>query len=151
MTIRKASHLETNYILQLTGNILKESSMGHIDNNVHTAYNMFLPFIQNGAYYLIDEESRRLRGWILLGIDGDFMAGNAIGHLLQLYVFPRYRKAGIGMKLMQEAIKQLQAQGMKTIQLNVYAGNPAQNMYQKLGFKKVSTIMELNIDEKDIR
>ncbi|WP_176713744.1 GNAT family N-acetyltransferase [Pseudobacillus wudalianchiensis] len=112
---------------------------------------MFLPYIQNGAYYLIEEENQRLKGWLLLGIDGDFMAGNVIGQLLQIYVFPQYRKMGIGRKLMQEAIRQLQSQGMKKIHLNVFAGNPAKNMYKEFGFKKISTIMELNTEEKDRR
>ncbi|OCA82897.1 hypothetical protein A8F95_14320 [Bacillus wudalianchiensis] len=151
MTIRRANQSETHYILQLTGNVLSESSMGHIKNNVHTAYHMFLPYIQNGAYYLIEEENQRLKGWLLLGIDGDFMAGNVIGQLLQIYVFPQYRKMGIGRKLMQEAIRQLQSQGMKKIHLNVFAGNPAKNMYKEFGFKKISTIMELNTEEKDRR
>ncbi|HZG72574.1 MAG TPA: GNAT family N-acetyltransferase [Chondromyces sp.] len=150
MTIRKASRLEIDYLLQLSGKVLKESSMGHMENDIHTAYNMFLPFIQNGGYYLIDEENRRLKGWVLLGIDRYSMVDNTIGHILQLYVFPRYRKAGVGRKLMKQAMKEFQARGIKTAQLNVFAGNPAHILYKKLGFKEVSTIMELTLDKKDM-
>ncbi|RJS61437.1 hypothetical protein CJ483_16460 [Bacillus sp. PK3_68] len=148
MTIRKANQLETHYILHLTGNVLQESSMGHIANSPHVAYQMFMPYIQNGAYYLIEEDKHRLKGWLLLGVDRNVMTGHDMGHLLQLYVFPRYRKAGIGRELLKEAIKQLQLHGAKTIQLNVYAGNPAKAMYEQFGFTDVSTIMELKVDEK---
>ena len=94
MTIRRATQAETNYILQLSGKVLKESSMGYAENNIQNAFNLFVPIIQNGGYFLIDEKYRKLKGWILLGTDWNYLTNQAIGTLLSIYVFPKYRKTG---------------------------------------------------------
>ena len=149
MTIRKAYQSETQYLLQLSGKVMEESSMGYANNDVQQAFSIFMPHIQNGAYYLLDEEKRKLKGWILLGTDWNLITGQVFGNLLHLYVLPKYRKKGVGKKLMLAAIKELQAMGIRTIQLNVFAGNPAKALYEQLGFKDVKTIMELNVQKKD--
>lgn len=144
MAIRKANEYESDYILKLSGNVIDESSMGYAGNSVQNSYNMFLPVIQNGGYFLVEEENRTLKGWILLNIDWNLMTGKATGYLLHLYVFPDYRGRGIGKNLMQAAINDLWTREIETIQLNVFSGNPAKAIYRKLGFKKISSIMELN-------
>ncbi|WP_210365287.1 GNAT family N-acetyltransferase [Bacillus sp. REN3] len=145
MAIRRAHYAENDYLIKLTGKVLKESSMGYGENSVQNAYQLFMPFIQNGAYFLVDEEYRRLKGWILLGKDWNMLTNQTIGVLLSVYVFPAYRKAGIGEKLTVAAIEELKAQGIKTIQLNIFQGNPSRIMCEKLGFKEVSTTMELYV------
>ncbi|WP_442596134.1 GNAT family N-acetyltransferase [Neobacillus sp. D3-1R] len=147
MTIRKANEIETDYILKFSGNVINESSMGYAANNYQNSYNMFLPIILNGGYYLVEEENRKIKGWILLTKDRNLLTGKEIGHLLHLYVFPRYRDRGIGKQLMEAAIKELWARKIETVQLNVFTGNPAKAMYEKLGFKKISSVMELNINK----
>lgn len=145
MTIRKGNAIETDYILRLSGTVLNESSMGYLPNSIENSYTMFVPVIHNGGYYLIEEENRILKGWILLTIDWNQLTGKAIGHIDQLYVFPFYRKTGIGKNLMKAAIQNFHEQEIQTIQLNVFTGNPAKALYKSLGFKKISTIMELNL------
>ncbi|WP_066048761.1 GNAT family N-acetyltransferase [Robertmurraya korlensis] len=147
MAIRRANAVETDYILKVSGLVINESTMGYATNNIEYSYAMFLPVIQNGGYYLIEEESRMIKGWILLTNDWNPMTGQQIGHLVQLYVFPSFRKFGIGKRLMKAAIQNLQKEGINTIQLNVFSGNPAKNLYQALGFKKISTIMELQLED----
>jgi ribosomal protein S18 acetylase RimI-like enzyme len=147
MAIRRANAVETDYILKVSGLVINESTMGYATNNIEYSYAMFLPVIQNGGYYLIEEESRMIKGWILLTNDWNPMTGQQIGHLVQLYVFPNFRKFGIGKRLMKAAIQNLQKEGINTIQLNVFSGNPAKNLYQALGFKKISTIMELQLED----
>lgn len=145
MTIRKANAIETDYILRLSGTVLNESSMGYLPNSIENSYTMFVPVIHNGGYYLIEEENRFLKGWILLTIDWNQLTGKTIGHIDQLYVFPFFRKTGIGKNLMKAAIQNFYEQEIQTIQLNVFTGNPAKALYKSLGFKKISTIMELNL------
>lgn len=147
MTIRKANATETDYILMLSGSILSESSMGYLPNHIENSYFILSPIIQNGGYFLIDEEKRILKGWILLTKDRNQLTDKTIGHIQQLYVYPSYRKMGIGKSLMKEAIRNLSEQNVDTIQLNVFTGNPAKALYKTLGFKKISTVMELNLFE----
>lgn len=145
MTIRPANPLETNYILGISGHLVQESSAGYMDNHVQRSFQTFLTLIQNGAYYLIDEENRILRGWILLGKNWNSMSGKVTGHIFHLYVFPEFRHAGIGKRLMQAAITECKNQNIETIQLDVFKGNPAKALYEKLGFQDVSTMMELQL------
>lgn len=147
MTIRRADVIETDYILMLSGNVIKESSMGFLPNNIENSNSMFGPVIQNGGYFLIEEENRILKGWVLITIDNNKMTGKLIGYIHQLYVYPFYRKLGIGKNLMKVAIQNLYEQKAESIQLNVFTGNPAKALYQSLGFKKISTVMELNLYE----
>jgi ribosomal protein S18 acetylase RimI-like enzyme len=147
MTIRKANAIETDYILMLSGSVLNESSMGYLPNNIGDSYSMLVPVIQNGGYFLIDEENRILKGWILLTKDRNQLTNKIIGHIHQLYVYPSYRKMGIGKNLMKSAIQIFYEQSVDTIQLNVFTGNPAKALYKSLGFKKISTVMELNLLE----
>lgn len=145
MTIRRATQAEANYIVQLSGQVMKESSMGYAENSVENAYNLFMPIIQNGGYFLIHEENRHLKGWILLATDFNVPINQVIGHLLSIYVFPKYRKSGIGKDLSVAAIKELKAMGIRTVQLNVFEGNPSRILCEKMGFKQVSAVMELKM------
>ncbi|MBS8265895.1 GNAT family N-acetyltransferase [Mesobacillus boroniphilus] len=145
MTIRRATQAEANYIVQLSGKVMKESSMGYAENSVQNAYNLFMPIIQSGGYFLIDEENRRLKGWILLATELNMVKNQVIGNLLSVYVFPKYRKSGIGKDLTAAAIQEFKGQGIRTIQLNVFEGNPSRILCENLGFKPISTVMELDI------
>ena len=145
MAIRRATQEEANHLIQLSGKVMKESSMGYAENSVQNAYNLFMPVIQNGGYFLIDLEQRRLRGWILLVTDLNTVKGQVMGSLLSVYVFPKYRKFGVARELAVVAINELKAMGVKTIQLNVFNGNPSRILCESLGFKPISTVMELNL------
>ncbi|MBT2693562.1 GNAT family N-acetyltransferase [Bacillus sp. ISL-55] len=145
MAIRRATLEETNHLIQLSGKVMKESSMGYAENNAQNAYNLFMSVIQNGGYFLIDIEQRRLRGWILLVTDLNTMKGQVVGNLLSVYVYPKYRKSGVARELAVAAINEFKAFGIKTIQLNVFNGNPSRILCESLGFEPVSTVMELNI------
>ncbi|CAM3919153.1 GNAT family N-acetyltransferase [Mesobacillus thioparans] len=145
MAIKRATQEEANHLIQLSGKVMKESSMGYAENSVHNAYNLFMPVIQNGGYFLIDIEQRKLRGWILLVTDLNPAKGQVMGNLLSVYVFPKYRKSGVARELTVAAINEFKALGIKTIQLNVFNGNPSRILCESLGFEPVSTVMELNI------
>lgn len=145
MAIRRATQAETNHIVQLSGKVIKESSMGYAENGVQNAYNFFMPILQKGGYFLIYEDNRRLRGWILLATDLNMMKDQIMGTLLSVYVFPKYRKSGVGRELAVAAINEFKSQRIRTIQVNVFEGNHSRMICENLGFKPVSTVMELNI------
>ncbi|RHW41628.1 GNAT family N-acetyltransferase [Neobacillus notoginsengisoli] len=150
MAIRKANQSETDYILRISGKMVQESTAGYAPNNDQNGYDLFLPLVQNGAFYLIDEQYRELRGWILLGSEWNSLTAKSIGHLLHLYVFPHHRSKGIAKHLMQAAIHDLYSRGIYTVQLNVFTGNPAKALYKKLGFRSISSVMELKLPKLSI-
>ncbi|MEH6995148.1 GNAT family N-acetyltransferase, partial [Neobacillus drentensis] len=67
-------------------------------------------------------------------------------YINEMYVLPPYRKQGAAEKLCKAAFIQLRAEGHKKVQLNVYAGSDAKQLYEKLGFKDVSALMSKNLD-----
>jgi ribosomal protein S18 acetylase RimI-like enzyme len=62
------------------------------------------------------------------------------GHwLFSLYVWPRYRRAGIGDRLTRRVIEQAEAEGAPELLLLIYADDdPALRLYRQLGFETVA-------------
>jgi len=145
MMIRKADQNETNSLLYMTINVMSESTMGLVHNDVQMGMNMFVPLINSGSYYLIAVDQNQIAGWVLIGPDFSPVNVQKTGSITSLYVFPFYRKMGLGKELMQSAIQQLKAEGFRKVMLNVYTGNPAKYLYENLGFTDVSSVMELTI------
>jgi [ribosomal protein S18]-alanine N-acetyltransferase len=84
-----------------------------------------------GIWLTIAEDDGGARGFALLRI----AAGEA--ELLLLAVDPLARRRGIGATLLLKAIDECRTRGADTLHLEVRAGNPAAELYQKLGFRKV--------------
>lgn len=142
MIIRRANEYEINHLFQWSLSLTEELSAGYMESNLHMTHDMVSKVLSHGGYYLIAQHGWEVMGWILLGFDQNFYKNNPVGFLYELYVFPPYRKNGVGKILMKEAMDQLKQAGMKSVQLNVFAGNSAKNMYEKLGFKEVTMLME---------
>lgn len=59
-------------------------------------------------------------------------------HITTLAVHHRFRKKGIGTKLIEQLIKDAKARGLKKLYLEVRQSNiPAQKIYKRLGFKVI--------------
>ena len=58
--------------------------------------------------------------------------------IMNLAVHPKYRRMGVGVRLVEELIARLQAQQVSCLTLEVRASNvPAISLYEKLGFTPV--------------
>ena len=145
MMIRKANQNETNSLLYMTINAMSESTMGLVQNDVQMGMNMFVPLLNSGSYYLVAIDQNQIAGWVLIGPDYNPINVQKTGSLTSLYVFPIYRKLGLGKQLVQSAIKQLKAEGYQKVHLNVFTGNPAKHLYESMGFTDISSVMELTI------
>ncbi|WP_045519617.1 GNAT family N-acetyltransferase [Neobacillus niacini] len=146
MTIRKATNEETQSILNYHLEVLKEATMGYVKPSREKAIEMMTPFLNGGGYYLVRIKNNVIQGWVGLGRIIDQNTDEQIGFINEMYVLPHHRKQGAAEKLCRAAFIQLRAEGLKKVQLNVYAGNHAKHLYEKLGFKDVSTLMTKNID-----
>ena len=62
--------------------------------------------------------------------------------ITDLYVKPEYRGKGIGKKLLLTVLEYLKREGVKYVEITVWANNiKAINLYKKLGFKEYSIRM----------
>ena len=59
------------------------------------------------------------------------------GELLLLAVDPKYRRRGVGRRLLQQFLEQARHEGTSRVHLEVRDGNPAVVMYRHAGFKAV--------------
>jgi len=145
MPIRKATNLETQQILDHSLEVLKESAMGFVKPSKEKALQMVSPFLANGGYYLVYVEKNNVKGWIGAGKSFDSYTDETIGFISEIYVLPLYRKQGIAEKLFEAVFRQFQTEGLRKVQLNVFSGNHARELYQKLGFQDVSMLMEKDL------
>ncbi|WP_017755268.1 GNAT family N-acetyltransferase [Calidifontibacillus oryziterrae] len=146
MFIRRATEDETNYIQHFSKVLTEELSNGYMNiEHVKSEY-MTSTIIARGGYYLVFQGDWGIVGWLLLGIDTNYYKNEPLGFVYELYVLPYYRSRGIGKALMQYALQIFRSQGMKSVQLNVFAGNPARKLYEKLGFTEVTSLLEYKIE-----
>ncbi|UJL46680.1 GNAT family N-acetyltransferase [Virgibacillus sp. NKC19-16] len=146
MTVRKATSRESQEILGHALDVLKESTMGHVEPSWEKAMQMVSPFLLSGGYYLVSIENNVIQGWIGVGSIMDYHTGEMVGVIPEVYVLPQYRKQGIAEELCEGAFKQLKLEGYKKVQLHVYSGNHVKHLYERLGFQEVSSLMERNLE-----
>lgn len=145
MLIRKAYPYEIKQLLYWSIALTEELSAGYMKRNARKTYEMVSSVLNNGGYYLVAANNLEIMGWILLGVDQNYYKNENVGFIYELYVFPPHRKLGIGRKLVDCALSHLKKSGIKKVQLNVFSENSAKKMYEKIGFKDVTTLMEKEI------
>lgn len=145
MIIRKATEYETQKILSHSLEVTKEATVGYVNTTPGKALQIVSEFLLDGGYYLIYTNNNIIYGWIGVGTNFDYYTDEMVGFLTELYVHPQYRRKGIGEKLCRAAFKQLKYEGYRKVQLNVFNGNRAKQLYRNLGFQEVSSIMERSL------
>jgi len=61
--------------------------------------------------------------------------------LNDLFVLPNYRQQGLGAALLQKAQQHCAQMGYKGVALETASDNPAQQLYEKMGWKKEDTFL----------
>jgi ribosomal protein S18 acetylase RimI-like enzyme len=149
MLIRKANQTETNMLLNMTVNVISESSMGFFQPDFQSGLTIFVSLLNSGAYYLIALDNNTIAGWVLVGPDFNPFHMQKTGSIISLYVFPEYIKLGLGKQLTTHALDVLKNQGFQKVQLNVFSGNPAKYLYEKIGFRDISNVMEVIFNKEN--
>lgn len=145
MMIRRPNEEEIKKIFTLTPQAIFEGTMGETQPTIEQVKQLNESLLKKGHYYLIATENKELIGWILMGGREDQFSGKKIGFIYELYVIEKYRGKGIAKKLIQTGIGQLKNEGYSEIRLTVYAGNPALQIYESLGFKKRTVTMSYSL------
>lgn len=141
--IRRATQEEFNFIQSCSNQVQNEATMGYVnESNQVTEHDINAPY--QGHYYVLSH-NQMVQGWILLGETKGPFTNDFSGIILELYVLPQFRKYGVGKMLMTYALDHFKHIGLKRVQLNVFAGNPARRLYENLGFQEVASLMETKI------
>ncbi|MFZ3588865.1 GNAT family N-acetyltransferase [Bacillus sp. DJP31] len=141
MAVRSATPYEMLIINNHQSIVQTEATMGYIKQTD------FIPNLNEYFHGLTDYfvlvENGVFCGWVLVGeTHHPYKNKEACAMVLELYIFKNYRQYGFGHELMKHAIADFKNRGFKSVQLNVFEGNPAKKLYSKLGFKDISTMME---------
>lgn len=95
-------------------------------------------FYYSNTFFTLKDEGR-LVGFVTAGIEDTSEA--VYGHVMNLAVIPRYRKMGLGGRLMQRIEYEFLVCGAEGSQLEVRVSNDsAIRFYQKLGYSQVMVI-----------
>ncbi len=148
MEIRMATVKETLEILTYWKTVMEEATAGYLKTNQECEHTPPALFPYADFDYLVCMAEGAIRGWIGIGEIRDVFDQEAKGFISELYIHPSFREQGIGRILCQEAIKRLSEVGYPSVQLNVFKDNHARNLYEKLGFTEVSSLMELNFKKQ---
>lgn len=100
----------------------------------------------NGKFF-VAEIKGIVVGYIIIIIDDDKDSSPCIkikhlGYILDFVVLHKYRKQGIGKKLLDSAEQYLKSQNCGYVSLDFTTGNPAFGFYKKYGYKECSTNMK---------
>lgn len=61
-------------------------------------------------------------------------------YLRDLQIEPQYQRLGLGLSCLNYAVEHLKRHHLRRLRLNVFAENPAINLYRRFGFDKVSEV-----------
>ncbi|MDW0109440.1 GNAT family N-acetyltransferase [Sporosarcina aquimarina] len=146
MEIRMAEDKEILEILTHWKTVMSEATAGYLDPKKDSELTPLAPFFYGDFDYLVCLEDEKIQGWIGIGEIRDIYIDESKGFISELYVLPEHRNTGIGRYLCMEAIRRFKIEQYHSVQLNVFNGNHAKNLYGDLGFSEVSTLMELKLD-----
>jgi ribosomal protein S18 acetylase RimI-like enzyme len=146
MEIRKPTNAELEQILTLAPQALYEGTLGKATLTHENTKKLITALLEKGCYYLAAFENDQLTGWVLIGASQDRLTEKETGFIHELYVKPEFRGKGLSKQLMTRAIHQLKAEGYPEIRLNVFAGNPAIKLYEKMGFNIRNLTMSLSLN-----
>ena len=119
--------------------LLPENATG-LGDDKHSI-EMYLERNRGCSFAAFAEE--KLIGAILSGHDG------RRAFLNHLFVIPKYRKQGIGSKLVELSFDRLKKQGIKRVGIFIHKSNTlAQLFWNRIGFEKVDFVETYGIDLK---
>lgn len=145
MEIIRAVGADFEFVKELGAQSLQEGTRGTFQalGNEARVQELLDAVWERGAYPLVAKEGEKVLGWITVGPSKDPFSGTEVGFLYELYVLAEHRGKGLGKQLMERGISELRELGHTEIRLNVFAGNPAQQLYESLGFQVRNLQMEL--------
>lgn len=144
--IRKANEEDMNDILSIIGKGFYESIGSYFESDGNRTLQLIQDSINDGAYYIIALIDNRRVGRILIDTGYDYLTGEQVGWISEVYVDIEFRNRGIATMLMDSAIRDFKDMGFREVRLNVNSiSQEAMGLYRNAGFKEVSAFMGIKI------
>jgi GNAT superfamily N-acetyltransferase len=108
---------------------------------------LYDPLQRHGILIAIDEDSEEIIGMIIAELRIDPF-GSSEGYIKQFFLQEQYRKKGAGHLLLEKALEHLKKIKVEKIRVNIKAkAIEASKLYEKMKFKKVYEVLELDLTE----
>lgn len=146
MIIKQPSNDEIKLIEDLTPQAFNEETPNNIILSDETIIKNSKKLYESGAEYFVIIENSTVIGWVLLDEKEDNFSNKKFGFIYELFVIPEYRNKGIATKLLNFSCEYYKNKNCYEIRLNVYKGNNAACLYEKLGFSDINITMGKNYD-----
>ena len=110
---------------------------------------IFDPLQRHGILIAIDEDNNKLVGMIVAELRIDPF-GSSEGYIKQFFLKEEYRSKGTGHQLLEKAMEHLRKIKVEKVKVNIKEeAIEAVNLYEKMKFKKVYEVLELDLTHKD--
>ncbi|WNB91515.1 GNAT family N-acetyltransferase [Bacillus sp. NEB1478] len=141
-----ASETEIEEIYELAGENRREATDHDSDDNRQKMIEAYEHSAKYNAYFVCLMEEDTLLGWVQIDKAFDYLTGDEIGWVNDLFVKKPYRGKGYSKLLMEEALKEFRKNGYSDVRLNVYTHNQkAMSLYERMGFKDVNKFMKISL------
>jgi GNAT superfamily N-acetyltransferase len=109
---------------------------------------LYDPLQRHGILIAVDEDSDEIMGMIIAELRIDPF-GSSEGYIKQFFLKEPYRKKGAGSLLLEKALEHLKKIKVEKIRVNIKEkAVEASKLYEKINFKKVYEVLELDLTEK---
>jgi GNAT superfamily N-acetyltransferase len=110
---------------------------------------IFDPLQRHGILIAIDEDDNSVVGMIVAELRIDPF-GSSEGYIKQFFLKEEYRKKGTGHQLLEKAMEHLKRIKVEKVKVNIKEkALEALNLYEKMKFKKVYEVLELDLTQND--
>lgn len=120
-------------------NIVPENFLNNLSYEKREDY--WLSVIPNGGVYVAEDENNQIIGFASGGKERSGNYSNYNGEIYAIYILKEYQGRGIGKLLLEPIINDLTTQGIFTMLVLVLEDNPSRHFYEKLGAKKIDSII----------
>jgi ribosomal protein S18 acetylase RimI-like enzyme len=110
---------------------------------------IFDPLQRHGILLAIDEDDNSVVGMIVAELRIDPF-GSSEGYIKQFFLKEEYRRKGTGRDLLEKAMEHLKRIKVEKVKVNIKEkALEASILYEKMNFKKVYEVLELDLTHKD--
>lgn len=109
---------------------------------------LFDPLQRHGILIAMDEDTNDVVGMIIAELRIDPF-GLSEGYIKQFFLKDNYRGKGVGKLLLKKALDHLKKIKVEKVKVNIKEkATKASSLYEKMKFKKVYEVLELNFSEE---
>ncbi len=110
---------------------------------------IFDPLQRHGILIAFDEDTNEVVGMIVAELRIDPF-GSSEGYIKQFFLKKEYRSKGTGHQLLEKAMEHLKRIKVEKVKVNIKEqALEAANLYEKMKFKKVYEVLELDLTHND--